>query len=287
MAPAIFLILLAVALLIATYRDMRVREVPDTVSYGLITLGLLGSLIAALVLDDLAFFLEHLYGFLGGAAVGMLMFYSRQWGGGDAKLIMGVGAVLGLSWSNWQLLEFLILLIFCGAAYGIIYTLYLALIKHRKPFLKAFKGHIRTRAVHRIRIGLVITGIILLAIVLIVPLELKIIVGFILLSLYLLTYSWIFMKSVEQSIMIKEYPVSKLTEGDWIVREVKVGKRVIIGAKNTGVTNEQIAAIRRAKVKSVLVKEGIPFVPGFLLAFIVLLIINAYAGDSSIIRFFF
>jgi Flp pilus assembly protein protease CpaA len=284
--PIIFLILLFVALLIATYRDMRTREVPDTLTYGLIVLGLLGGLIGALLLQDLNFFLEHLYGFLIGAGIGVLMFYARQWGGGDAKLIMGVGAILGFSFQNWQLLEFVILLIFCGAIYGVGYTAYLAII-NRKAFMKEFVAFRRTKFIHRLLVGLVSTGFVCVVLVFFVPMDVKITLAFFILGLYILTYAWICTRVIERSVMLKEYPVGKLTEGDWIVEEVKIRGKVLVAAKNTGVTLEQIAALKRAKVKKVMVKEGIPFVPGFLLAFIVLVILQMTLGDQRILALFF
>lgn len=290
MVPAVFLVLLFIALLIATYRDVLTREVPDTVSYGLITLGLLGGLIMALIVQDLWIFLEHLFGFLIGLVIGLVMFYGRQWGGGDAKLIMGVGAVLGFSMRNLQLLEFVVLLVLCGALYGVIVLLYMALIKHRKAFIPAFKEHIRTKAVHRVRITLVVTGFIgVIAAVYLYArgdISAAVIIGFILVALYLLVYSWIFMRIVEKKILTKEYVVSRLTEGDWVVEEVKVGRKIIIKAENTGITPEQIAQLKKAKVKQVLVKEGIPFVPGFLIAFIILMMIQLTIGDAWLLHLF-
>ena len=272
----IFLIILFVGLLIATYRDVLTREVPDTLNYGLIIVGLLGGLILALLQNNLFSFLPHLYGFLIGAALGLGMFYLRQWGGGDAKLIMGVGAILGFSAQNWSLLDFILLLILSGALYGVATTLYLALIKHRKKFIPAFKESLRTKEVHRVRIGLVLSGVIFIIIILFVPIEMKLLLGSILFGLYLLTYSWIFLKVVERNIMVKEYSVGKLTEGDWIAEDVRVGKRLLVSAKTPGITKKQIELLKKSRVKKVMVKEGIPFVPGFLLAFIALMTLQYY-----------
>ncbi len=274
--PFIFLIILGVALIIATYRDILTREVPDTLSYGLIVVGLLGGLIVALTTADLAFFLERVYGFLLGMAIGFAMYYGRQWGGGDAKLMMGIGAIFGFNLSNFRIAEFLIFLVLAGAVYGLAFTLYLALIKHRRQFLPAFKADLRTPAVHRLRIGLVATGVLCIILLIFVPWELKILVGFFLLALYFLVYSWIFVKAVERTILVKEYPISKLTEGDWIVGDVKARKRVVLKQRGTGITLDDIKLLKQAKVKKVTVKEGIPFVPGFMLAFIALIILEHY-----------
>lgn len=281
----IFLVILSLALLVATYWDIRTREVPDTLSYGLIVVGLLGGLISALLQQQVSIFLTHLYGFVLGMVIGIVMFYTRQWGGGDAKLLMGIGAIIGFSFQQLDLIAFVLLLIFCGAGYGFAVTLYLALVKHRKVFLPAFKQQLRTPLVHRLRITLVIIGVAAIIAVFIVSIKTKLLLGLLLLGLYVLMYSWIFMRVVEKQILLKEYDVGKLTEGDWIVKEVKVGRRTIVDAKNTGVTKEQIEQLKKAKIKKVLVKEGIPFVPGFMLAFVVLLLLQYTVGQNILLKF--
>jgi len=77
-------------------------------------------------------------------------------------------------------------------------------------------------------------------------------------------YLYIFVKAVENSCMIKLLAPKQLTEGDWLVKPVKIGKK-IIKPKTEGLTVQDIAIIKKAK-KKVLVKEGMPFVPVFLIA---------------------
>jgi Flp pilus assembly protein protease CpaA len=281
--PPVLLILLFLGLVIAAYRDIRKREVPDTVSYGLMALGLLGGLCIALLESNPALFLDHLFGLLLGATIGVVMYYGRQWGGGDAKLVMGVGAVLGFLPDNLLFLGFLLLLIVCGALYGVAVTLWLALVRHRKRFLLAFRAIIRTPMVHRARIMLVLTGVACVIALLFVPPELRIVIGFLLIGVYLLTYAWIFSRAVEESIFIKEYPVGRLTEGDWIAQDVRVRGRVIVKKNIPGITLRQIARLRRLKVKRVWVKEGIAFVPAFLLAFLAMVLLLSTLGPSWIV----
>ena len=65
----------------------------------------------------------------------------------------------------------------------------------------------------------------------------------------------------------------KLTEGDWIVNDVYVGRQYICGPKDLGIEKRQIRKLveyyKKGKVKRILIKEGIPFVPSFLIAFII------------------
>jgi len=280
----VMLVLLFFGLLIAAIRDLQIREVPDTVSYGLIVVGLLGGLLTAILTRNVFTFYEHFAGFVVGALLGLFMYYTRQWGGGDAKLIMGVGAILGLSFTNLRFFEYLILLILGGALYGMLYTIGLA-IRHRKTFVKGFKQVIRTKRVHRLRMFLVSFGILLFVGMFFTTYPLKLILGFAIVGLYLIAYSWICMRVIENDIMTKTYPVGKLTEGDWLVEDVKHRGKVIVTPLNTGITKAQIAILKKKKVKTVIVREGIPFVPSFVIAFIALLYINATYGSFLLLFF--
>jgi hypothetical protein len=100
------------------------------------------------------------------------------------------------------------------------------------------------------------------------------------LSLALVTltsfYLWIFAKAVEKSCMYKLVEPSRLTEGDWIVNDIYVGKKYVAGPKDLGISKAQIKKLvdfyKKGKVRKILVKEGIPFVPSFLAAFIATLV---------------
>jgi hypothetical protein len=71
-------------------------------------------------------------------------------------------------------------------------------------------------------------------------------------------------------------PVEKLTEGDWIVKDVIVGGKRICGPKDLGISKPQIEVLlklkQKGKIRKILVKEGMPFVPVFLISFVISLI---------------
>ena len=87
-------------------------------------------------------------------------------------------------------------------------------------------------------------------------------------------YLVLLVRCVEDVAMYKRIPVSKLTEGDWIAKNVYVKKKLVCGPKDNGVSRKQINKLKRLKVRRVLIKEGIPFVPSFLIAFVVTLVIG-------------
>ncbi|GIU69536.1 MAG: hypothetical protein KatS3mg002_0772 [Candidatus Woesearchaeota archaeon] len=49
-------------------------------------------------------------------------------------------------------------------------------------------------------------------------------------------------------------------------------RKYITGPKDLGISKEQIELLKKSKIKKVLVKEGIPFIPAFLIAFILTMI---------------
>ncbi|MBW2966860.1 hypothetical protein KY362_00070, partial [Candidatus Woesearchaeota archaeon] len=85
-------------------------------------------------------------------------------------------------------------------------------------------------------------------------------------------YLWLAVKSVENISFYKHVDPRKLTEGDWIAKDIIINRKRICGPKDLGISREQIATLaklkKKGKVKKVLVKNGFPFVPSFLLAFI-------------------
>ena len=76
--------------------------------------------------------------------------------------------------------------------------------------------------------------------------------------------------------MLKYVLPKQLTEGDWIVKEIKIGGKYITGPKDLGIEKKQINKLislyKKKKVNKILIKEGIPFVPSFFIAYVVTLI---------------
>jgi hypothetical protein len=84
---------------------------------------------------------------------------------------------------------------------------------------------------------------------------------------------FIIIKILEQIAFIKDLPVDKATEGDWVAEDILVHGKTIVRKKDLGITKEQLAELKelaaKGKLQTVKLKYGIPFVPSFLIAFIV------------------
>jgi prepilin peptidase CpaA len=280
MIELILISVILVGLLIGTLSDIKTREVPDWVSYSLICLGLGLRLIYSLYYSEFAYIIEGIIGLAVFFIIGMTMFYTAQWGGGDTKLLMGVGSLIGFSidFTEFpQLVSFFINLLVVGAVYGLLWSIVLA-VKHRSRFIVSFRKNHGNKKIRFAR-RLILAGSVLMLALIFLPVDLLIKMLFLLLAaIPIFTfYIWIFAKSVEQSCMFKRIPPDRLTEGDWVQDEIKIARKVIYSKKELGISKKQIELIKRYyKNKKILVKEGIPFVPSFLLAYIITLLFNAW-----------
>ncbi|MEK6859261.1 MAG: hypothetical protein AABX54_00450, partial [Nanoarchaeota archaeon] len=96
-------------------------------------------------------------------------------------------------------------------------------------------------------------------------------ISFILISLIILLFPvlFVFAKAVEESCMIKSLSPEQVTEGDWLYKDIIVnGKK--IEATWDGVSKKELKQIRTYCRKKILIKQGVPFTPGFLLGFVIL-----------------
>lgn len=277
MITGIILVAIAfVALLIATYTDFKTGEVPDWLSFSFIISALGIRLIHSVVYSDWLYFLYGAIGFGAMYGFGLLIYYSRQWGGGDAKILMGLGAAFATApfaySGNFPYLLAVIANIFiAGGAYGIIWGVYVFFSQLDKT-LKALKENLilnKNKYLLMLAVSIAVfassfffggsAGIIFL----ILP---------ILFIAYMMLY--LFIKSTEAAGMYEKVPVSKLTEGDWIANDVKVKGKLICSKKDPGITMEQIKALKKAKVKSVIVKKGIKFLLALLVGSAITLAFN-------------
>ena len=261
------------AALIGSSADIRTREVPDWLNYGLIFAGIGMRLIYSVSSFDWSYLIEGVLGLAAFFGLACLMFYTGQWGGGDAKMLMGIGALIGLR-MDWHDLSvsFIANVFLVGALYALVWAIALA-ITRRARFVSELRKITGTPAMVRLRkIVLVAAVLLLVAGFFVADAMLRILLFSLLILSLAAFYLWMGVKAVEKACMLKNIAPEKLTEGDWLAEEIRVGRRVIAGPADLGIAREQIAELialrKKKKIRTVLVKEGIPFVPSFLLAFI-------------------
>ncbi len=276
---SVFLAFLLLA--VGSYTDLRTREVPDWISHGFIYLGFGLNLILSIIYLDFYLLLYSIIGFVVCFLIGLAMYKLGQWGGGDTKVIMGIGAVVGFNPGSLLLLTFLINTVLVGAVYGIIWSLIVA-FQNWKTFKKSYLETTRTKKIVRIRILLYFVVVVAVIFAFFISPGFKLELFLLATILFFLTHLWIMIRVVEKSCMIKDVSPAKLTEGDWIAEDVVVKGRTITGPKDLGIEKKQIALLLKLGIKKVKVKYGIPFVPSFLIAFILAVMLGAwYLGIFS------
>ena len=259
-----------IGLIIATITDLKYREVPDYLNYFLIASGFSFRFFYSILSNNWVYFLYGLLGFGVGFLIGLLLYFSKQWGGGDAKLLMGLGVIFATKpyfiQDNTNFLLKLILYIFLsGAVYGVFYGVYLA-FKHKNKFSAEFKKILRGDKIKFLRIFSFFISLILFALFLNSnDLATKLILLFFILFLLTYVYFWIFLKSIENICMFKIIPVSALEEGDWVIEDIIVNKKFLFNKNKLSVEKKDILRFMREGVKKVKIKVGIPFVPSFLI----------------------
>lgn len=268
---SIIYIIVLIALIIGTYTDFKTREVPDWLNYGLIFVGFGIRIIFTTVYHDWTYLLKGIMGFVAFLALALVMFYAGQWGGGDSKMVMGLGAMLGLELSvNAFLIGFLINIFIFGAVFGLLFSVYLAIL-HRRPFAKEFNRRFAEKKKEKWFVW--IGTLALLITSAFVPGQVRVSIVVLAGMLMLSFYVFIYLKSVEKASMIRWVDPERLTEGDWVVQDVIIGGKRICGPKDLGLEMSQINRLislkKKHKIRKVLIKYGIPFVPSFLIAFIV------------------
>lgn len=275
--------------LAASYYDMKTGEIPDKFTIGLVVAALAMRAVFSFLMGDFNYLIDG--AIVGGLffSFGAALFYSGGWGGGDAKLIAGIGASLGgavsptIVDSSFRLLPplmgFIMALSLVSIAYTMSYAIFLSIKSKRTLPL------IRKRLAES-RIIIFLTAVLSIALIL---------VGRPWSPAFLLVYTMpllavllhIFTRSVEETALQKDIPASKLKEGDMVAEDIVIGGRKLASKRDMdGLTKEAIKKILSAKgaPKTVRIKWGIKFAPAFPIALLICpywtVILWAFAGLS-------
>lgn len=284
-ADILLLVIGFIWLIAATIQDIRKREVANWISFSLISITLAIRAVHSVVYNDFFYFLYGLAGFAIFFGIANLLYYGRIFAGGDAKLLMGLGVIFATKPYFVQTISmfkipyaiiFILNILVAGSAYGIVYSIALAFRNGKKLKTEIKRTMKKTKV---LRFALVFAALILLIIATSTKER----------TLYILTmitvvfpYLYVFVKSVESSAMIYPVDSKNLVEGDWLAKPVRIGKKIIF-PKWEGLNKQEIILLRKKK-KEVLIKQGIPFIPVFLIAAIASLYGNLLENLINIIR---
>lgn len=263
----LFLFALALAWIIfATAQDLRTNEISNWISFSLIIFALgfrfFYSLFRA---EGFGFLYQGLIGLLIFIVLGHALYYGRFFAGGDAKLFIALGPVLPLSTIFSQNVKifvfFFAMFLIAGAVYSLGASVWFSM-RNFKKFRKEFSSQFKKN--RQMVYSLLFAGLIFMALGFTEGL-----LFYLGAWIFVISLLYIYTKAVDESSMVKEIKTSKLTEGDWLYEDVKVGKSKI-KASWSGLTSAEIKKIKK-KHKKVLIRGGIPFSPIFLITMLILI----------------
>ncbi len=269
MYEVIFLWVMALIFIIfAVVQDLKTREICNWISFALIIFAIGFRFFYSLFQEDFTFFYNGLIGLGIFLVLGNVLYYSKVFAGGDAKLMIALGAILPYSphlISNLQIfLNFILIFLSVGFVYILVISTFLC-IKHMNSFKKDFVKHFKKNKI-------MMFILLFFSIVLLVSGFFQIIFAFLGVLVFLVSYIYLYSKAVDESCMIKKISTDRLREGDWLYSDVKVGKH-IIKANWDGLSKKEIKEIA-GKYKEIRIRQGVPFSPVFLIGFIIFAILS-------------
>jgi hypothetical protein len=272
-------------LMLASYFDLRTGEIPEKLTRGLIVVVIVTATLYSLYTFNPSFLLTSVIVGVGFFIFGYVMFYLGEWGGGDVKLLAGIGCSLGLLGSMNYFIEspfplyvegifpyyidYFINLAIASSPYVILYSLILGLLKPR--VFEEFAGYFRRK-----RFVILIFASFLPTIV-----ALNFSVGGLALvysSIPVLVLLSLYLKAVEEIALKKTIDVNDLREEDILANDLIVDGRKIASKRDMGgITESQVSEIRRlaseGKIpRDIAVRWGVRFAPILFLAFLLTMI---------------
>lgn len=272
-------VLLAIGVIgfgLAGYWDLRYTEFPDWLPYSIITSALAVRGVFAFLENDLWIIANSVVVGLVFLAFGLLLYFARQWGDGDAWLLGALGFLFPDS-SGFLVnsmmpfpLTLLFNFLFISLIYLIAYSVFLGMKKREvnKIYLNYLKGRSKILASLLIIFFVFSWGFALyMHFVLSIPLNfLATIIFFPFLLAFVILFTF-YAKVVEDNLFKKKISVKELKAGD-----------VVLKGRWKGLTDREIRELRRTK-SYVWLKEGVRFAPVFLLV----LLISLFYGDLILI----
>ena len=261
--------IILIVLALATISDFRKKEVPNFLSFFLLFSAIGIRIMFFIFNPSLEAAFKPLFGLAFALPVAFVLYYLKQWGGADAKLFIALGIALGWSNERFSIVNFSLLLLVAGGVYGIAFLIYLA-VKQRKKL--NFRNELRKRK-KQFAFAIFVTLIIVFLsfkFVYVLPFALLPVAAF---------FASVFGKKLDR-LFVKQVKPEELVEGDWIAQKYSDGNKIICTPKTIAtkrIIRKLIALKKKKKLNYIKVKEGIPFIPSFLIAFVLLYFFDALA----------
>ena len=271
-----------ISLILGSIFDLKSGEIPEVISRTFIFLIFLLAFIESIADSNPSILLESLGIGIIYFLFGYIMFYLGECGGGDVKLLSGIGLSLGLLGAEGYFDEmevfpyfvsYFINMAIVSSPYVIIYSFILGLIN--TEVFEKFKNDLRNFLM------LVAIMASFLPSIMANSLGLREIALLYLMIPFLLILS-IYLRAVEKVALQKEINVNDLKEGDIVANDIIINNKKIALRRNIeGLTREQISEIQKLAKKGeisevIRIRWGIKFAPILLFSYLLTVLVGDF-----------
>ncbi|MBN1923265.1 MAG: prepilin peptidase [Nanoarchaeota archaeon] len=243
-------------LLLASINDIMHRFVHDYMTYSFGALFLVLRVLLFYETGEPIMLLSSLYVAAPTLLISYILYKAGAWGGGDLKLLTAMAIGVPFLTSHDAQFPFFANFLTNTLVTGIFFGIIWSLIQVVRNLKKVSKKISKTDLI--IFLLFLITGVFFFTQNYIFK------IFSIILLLFPITYM---IKKVEYETQVIDKPVKNLEEGDWILEDIKAGRKTVL-KKPTGLSKEDIALLQKTKLKTIKVRDGIPFVPSFFLGYL-------------------
>ncbi len=252
-----------VGTLVAAAYDLKTTEIPDFLPYAMIGLGIATAALGSYLSGDPEVFLRAMLSGVILSAVGAALYFTGQWGDGDAYLLASVGfLVRGKDVGPLPFpLAYFFDVVFVGALYIVVYSTVVALQKKERVG-KALVKKARRKKFFYLRLFAVSFAASFFSVLLLLgDASLSLQLSFLVSATFALVYLLLdFLKSVEEAAFRKRVRVEDLRVGD-VLETSRVWK---------GIDEDELKRLRSSGRKFVRIKTGVRFAPVFFITLLLL-----------------
>ncbi len=244
--------------ILASLQDIKRREIDRWLNYTLLVGSIIYLTFNLIFTKNITILTQGIFTFAIIFLFSNLLYYTNFFAGGDSSLLFAISALFigpTILTSTLNILSFIILLIFAGSIYGLIYSiaLYIKTAKETNKEIKKLYKTTKTKYILLVSIPFFILSF------------LNIIFLSIAIILVLYPALFIFAKSLEKTALTKTISGKELRLGDWINEDIKV-KGNLIKSDFKGINEKDIKLLKNKR--KVTIKNGLPFAPSFTIAII-------------------
>ena len=262
--------------------DLKTTDIPDKIPHLMIVAGIAIAVAESALQSNYSILTTSLLSGVSLFAIGFLMYYFGQWGGGDAKILSAIGFLIPSIPSQFPgktflpfPLSFLFNVFLIGTVYMLLYAIIFALMNKKLVgiFIKDVKEHQKVIYlgsaiifVSFFFINYLISGYFLDYSNLQLAVTNSILLWFGTVFVYIV---FKFAKVVQDHGFTKKIPISKLKVGDVLLKNKLF----------EGITEKELKKLKNSGKKFVYVKEGVRFG----MAFPISLLFTIYFGDAFLL----